>query len=71
MADPAMAAARAVAQLTDAPIPGLPFPDDCAGCGEHDPIGECPKSRRTCGHHCNCIWVHDHCHWCDYEEQGE
>lgn len=25
---------------------------------------ECPNSERPCGHHCNCSWIHDHCHWC-------
>jgi hypothetical protein len=26
--------------------------------------GECWASQRGCGHHCNCSWVHDACHWC-------
>ena len=29
--------------------------------------GECPKSERPCGHHCNCSWIHDCCHWCGVE----
>ncbi len=37
--------------------------DDCASCGE-TPKGECPKSKRPCGHHCNHSWSHDACDWC-------
>ena len=35
--------------------------------------GECPMSKRPCGHHCNCVWENDHCHWCDAEvnEDGD
>lgn len=45
---------------------------DCMTCSEdpeHEeyPLNECPRSERHCGHHCNCSWVHDHCHWCDAE----
>lgn len=28
---------------------------------------ECPNSKRSCGHHCNHSWSHEHCHWCDKE----
>lgn len=48
--------------------------DDCHTCGESDGAeGECPKSKRPCGHHCNCSWVHDCCHWCgaEFGEEGE
>ena len=39
--------------------------EDCGSCGEPDCVeGECPRSKRSCGHHCNCSWVHDVCHWC-------
>lgn len=41
--------------------------DDCISCGEEMPEGECPKSERPCGHHCNCSWVHDACDWCGQE----
>lgn len=41
---------------------------ECFGCSEGDPINECPSSQRSCGHHCNHIWTHDHCHWCGLEE---
>ena len=41
--------------------------DDCFSCGEEMLKHECPRSKRPCGHHCNCSWVHDHCHWCDKE----
>lgn len=37
---------------------------ECVPCGEGDPVGECPESRRPCGHHCNHIWTHDSCCWC-------
>lgn len=40
--------------------------DECGSCGE-TPEGECPKSRRPCGHHCNHVWTHDHCDWCGAE----
>lgn len=41
--------------------------DECLSCGEEgdqDPEMKCPSAKRSCGHHCNCIWVHDRCHWC-------
>jgi hypothetical protein len=41
--------------------------DGCASCGESLPMFECPASNRRCGHHCNCSWIHDHCHWCGRE----
>lgn len=44
---------------------------DCYSCGEGMPGGECPNSKRACGHHCNCSWVHDHCHWCGKEFGGD
>lgn len=44
---------------------------ECGTCGEfkgEDPPGEeCPDSQRPCGHHCNCSWIHDCCHWCGAE----
>lgn len=40
--------------------------EECSSCGDM-PEGECPKSLRPCGHHCNCSWVHDCCHWCNVE----
>lgn len=39
--------------------------DDCVSCDEEMPRGECPKSKRPCGHHCNHSWTHDWCDWCD------
>jgi hypothetical protein len=27
----------------------------------------CTKSKRFCGHHCNCSWEQDSCCWCGYE----
>lgn len=44
---------------------------ECDSCGEGDPADECPNSLRSCGHHCNHIWSHDHCHWCGFEEGAE
>ncbi len=40
---------------------------DCIACGEKSPMGECPKSNRGCGHHCNHAWTHDECCWCGKE----
>lgn len=38
---------------------------ECSSCGDPEcPDGECPVSERPCGHHCNCVWVNDTCHWC-------
>lgn len=33
----------------------------------------CAASKRACGHHCSCIWVHDACCWCgtEFGEYGE
>lgn len=39
---------------------------ECGSCGE-SPEGECPKSKRPCGHHCNHVWTHDACDWCGKE----
>jgi 5-methylcytosine-specific restriction endonuclease McrA len=41
--------------------------DGCFSCGEGEPEQECSKSRRACGHHCNCSWIHDRCCWCGSE----
>lgn len=39
--------------------------DECGSCGEDGTeINECPKSKRPCGHHCNCSWTQDACCWC-------
>lgn len=40
--------------------------DVCYTCGEVEDAlrGECPNSKRECGHHCNCTWIHDSCCWC-------
>lgn len=38
---------------------------ECLSCGEGNERGECPQSRRPCGHHCNHSWSHDKCDWCD------
>lgn len=27
---------------------------------------QCPKSQRSCGHHCNHTWSHDECCWCGF-----
>lgn len=40
---------------------------DCSSCPEKMPEGECPKSLRPCGHHCNHSWDQDKCHWCGVE----
>lgn len=38
---------------------------ECGTCGQVEGVeGECPGSKRPCGHHCNCIWIHDACDWC-------
>lgn len=45
-----------------------PLDPVCSSCGEEGAeINECPKSRRTCGHHCNCSWSQDECCWCGKE----
>jgi hypothetical protein len=40
--------------------------DDCLSCGEN-PDEKCPRSQRSCGHHCNHSWTHDACDWCGVE----
>jgi len=46
---------------------------DCISC-EEDPEPDslsdyyeykCSKSKRSCGHHCNHIWIHVKCCWCE------
>lgn len=44
---------------------------ECGSCGEGTPAGECPKSKRPCGHHCNHVWTHDTCDWCGIEFLGD
>lgn len=45
---------------------------ECLTCGELDGVeNECPMSERLCGHHCNCTWIHDYCHWCDTGIESE
>ena len=43
---------------------------ECLTC-EEDPSdaakGECPESKRPCGHHCDCMWDQDQCCWCGAE----
>lgn len=52
-------------------LPDVPLDDECLTCGEVDGVeGECPGSKRPCGHHCNHSWTQDLCHWCG-EEIGE
>ena len=41
--------------------------DECISCPEGVPKNECFNSKRPCGHHCNCSWIHDVCHWCGAE----
>jgi len=48
-------------------INGTSVGTDCISCGEGNPMNECPKSKRLCGHHCNHVWSHDHCDWCGLE----
>ncbi len=43
---------------------------DCVSCEEERPLNECPHPQRPCGHHCNHMWTHDACCWCE-EEWGE
>jgi hypothetical protein len=45
--------------------------DECITCGEGLPLNECQSSQRLCGHHCNCSWTQDCCHWCGKEWDGE
>lgn len=46
---------------------------DCVTCEQELEPNECPKSERKCGHHCNCSWIHDYCHWCgkEFGEDGK
>ena len=36
----------------------------CFACRENLPEGECPDSKRPCGHHSNESWDQDQCFWC-------
>jgi len=47
-------------------------PDPTIPGSKGEPEGECAKSERPCGHHCNHIHSHDNCHWCGTEwgEEG-
>lgn len=44
---------------------------DQATADKEFPLGECKDSKRPCGHHCNCSWIHDCCHWCFIELLGD
>lgn len=37
--------------------------DTCPELGSEG-LDECPSSKRTCGHHCNCGWTASVCDWC-------
>ncbi len=53
---------------------GLLDREPCATCeelGEDWNKGECPESKRPCGHHCNCVWTQDRCCWCGKEIEAE
>lgn len=41
--------------------------DDCVSCGMPPDQLTCSRSKRPCGHHCNCSWTQDVCHWCGAE----
>lgn len=42
--------------------------EECASCGyPMIEAGECPQSKRPCGHRCNHSWTHDECCWCGQE----
>lgn len=47
---------------------------ECSACRPSDECSDilCRKSQRECGHHCNCVMIHDHCHWCltEWVEDG-
>lgn len=50
--------------MTDDLLTTWELEDECASCGEGvDDV--CSASKRACGHHCNHIWTHDHCDWCE------
>jgi hypothetical protein len=55
--------------MTEIPRGGLGTGVDaeCFSCGEGLKPGECPESRRECGHHCNHSWDQDQCCWCGAE----
>lgn len=45
--------------------------EGCSACeGDECADLQCPASKRKCGHHCNCVMIHDCCHFC-LEEWGE
>jgi hypothetical protein len=47
-------------------------PPKCLSCGDPDAAcNECPNSKRPCGHHCDCSWSLDICHWCGAEFGGD
>jgi hypothetical protein len=42
--------------------------DGCLSCETPEARrNECPRSTRICGHHCNCSWTQDICHFCGAE----
>jgi hypothetical protein len=49
------------------------FHPHCFSCTEGNPEGECPNSNLSCGHHCDCSWTQDICHYCgkEFGEEGE
>lgn len=50
--------------MAEQPLPSYVPPSACTSCDERMPLRECPQSKRACGHHCNCSWTQDVCHWC-------
>lgn len=47
--------------------------DGCESCAQGIAGNECPQTKRPCGHHCECLWSQDVCHWCGVEitDSGE
>ncbi len=67
------AAEKVLGEKKESSMPDKDISDECCSCGEEIPKNDCPKSKRLCGHHCNCSWIHDACCWCgkEFGEESE
>lgn len=44
--------------------------NDCDTCGSESEAEVCPTSQRSCKHHCNHVWTHDACCWCQEDSDA-
>ena len=57
--------------MEQSPLYDLRYQAECYSCEEGLDMDECQSSMKPCGHHCNHVWTHDVCDWCDWHYEEE